>query len=92
MDIKKYCIVCGNENFSRSKKFCCNKCQQAYYYQQNIDRLKEYKSNYYQEHKEEILERTDKWIKNNPDKHRAYNRKSYYNRLKKDNEINQGKE
>lgn len=77
MDFKKYCIVCGNENFSRSKKFCCDKCRQQYYYQTNRDRLKEYKQKDYQKNKEEYLERRKKYYLDNSERSKEYS-KNYY--------------
>lgn len=57
MDIKKYCIVCGTENFSRSPKFCCDKCRQHYYYQKNKKNISEYKKEYYTENKDSYQRR-----------------------------------
>lgn len=75
MDIKKYCIVCGTENFSRSK-FCCKKCEQKYYYEQNKEQRKQYKKEYYENHKEEYAERAKKWVNDNKEKWNEY-QKSY---------------
>ena len=38
---KKYCVVCGSENFSRSKLYCSVKCKNQAYYKQNRDELLE---------------------------------------------------
>lgn len=55
----KYCIVCGSENFSRSKRFCCRKCADKYWFEQ-----------YYNNHKEEVLNKNKQWAKNNPERAR----------------------
>ena len=59
--MERYCIVCGSENFSRSKRFCCKKCADKYWFQK-----------YYEIHKEEILEKNKKWAKKFPEKTREY--------------------
>lgn len=64
MDNKKYCIVCGCENFSRSKMFCSKKCGDRYWFQQ-----------YYKKHKEEVIEKNKKWQKDNPEKANASTKK-----------------
>lgn len=55
--VKKICIVCGSENFSRSKLYCCLECK-------NKD--------YYQKHKQQINENHKKWGKENRDKTNKY--------------------
>ena len=50
---KKYCVVCGSENFSRSKLYCSLKCKNQDYYRKN---------------KEELLEKHNEWNKENYDK------------------------
>lgn len=66
--MRKFCIVCGNENFSRSKNFCCEKCHQQYYYQQNKEELLEKHKDYNDKNKEKIKESGKKWRDNNKDK------------------------
>lgn len=40
----KYCVNCGEENNTRSKMFCSQKCYNEYYYQKNQeDLLKKHK-------------------------------------------------
>lgn len=75
MDFKKYCIVCGSENFSRSKKFCCDKCRQQYHYQQNKEKRAQYKKEYYKAHKEECNKRTSNWVSQNRQQWNEYNKK-----------------
>lgn len=70
MDVKRYCIVCGTENFSRSKKFCCEKCRQKYYYNQN--KRTEYKKDYYESHKQQYIERQLDRVKNNRSEYNEY--------------------
>lgn len=82
MDVKKYCIVCGCENFSRSKMFCSTKCKQHYYYQKNKEELTEYKKEYYLNNKEEYKDRSTEWFKNNRSKWNNYVRK--YNQKKRE--------
>ena len=67
--MKKYCVVCGSENFSRSKMYCSLKCKNQDYYRQN---------------QKELLERHNEWNNENYDKVRAQskqwkidNRESY---------------
>jgi hypothetical protein len=74
MELKRYCIVCGNENFSPRSKFCCKKCEQKYYYEQNKQKRKEYKKEYFQEHKEEYAERKRKWINEHREEWNEYNK------------------
>ena len=57
---KKYCIVCGCENFSRSKLYCSLKCKNQAYYQEN---------------KERLLPNHKEWIKNNSEKNKEASRK-----------------
>lgn len=68
--MKKYCIVCGTENFSRSKNFCCEKCHQKYYYQKNKEELQKKHIEYYNQNKETMIENSIKWQKNNPEKYK----------------------
>lgn len=75
MDFKKYCIVCGSENFSRSKKFCCDKCRQQYHYQQSKEKITQYKKDYYKTHKEECDNRHNNWIDENRQQWNEYNKK-----------------
>ncbi len=56
---QKICIVCGKENYSRSKRFCSEKCHQEWYYNQN---------------KEKILERHRKWNKDNHESYKKYHK------------------
>lgn len=67
---KKYCIVCGCENFSRSKNFCSRKCYNAYYF-----------NGYYNKNKKQILEKNNKWNKDNSKK-----AKENYKKWKEKNE------
>lgn len=85
MDIKKYCIVCGSENFSRSKKFCCEKCKQKYYYEQNKQQRTEYKKHYYESHKQEYIDRQLDRVKNNRAEHNEY-MKNYMRKKRGENE------
>lgn len=74
MEIKKYCIVCGCENFSRSKRFCSKKCADKFWFQE-----------YYKNNKEEVLEKNKKWQKDNPEKAKA-SYKKWLNKKKKEAE------
>lgn len=80
---KKYCVVCGSENFSRSKLYCSLKCKNQDYYRKN---------------KEELLEKHNEWNKENYDKVRKQskqwkedNRESYLKYLKEWREKNNEK-
>lgn len=42
---KKYCLFCGKELNSNNKKYCNNKCQNEYEYQQYVELWKENKKN-----------------------------------------------
>ena len=81
--MKKFCIVCGTENFSRSKNFCCEKCHQQYYYQKNKEKLLEKHNEYYQDNKEKYKEYMSKWRKNNRERYNELALKSYYRRKEK---------
>ena len=75
MDFKRYCIVCGNENFSARSKFCCEKCRQQYYYQQNKEKRTQYKKDYYKNNKQECDNRHNNWISQNRQQWNEYNQK-----------------
>lgn len=81
--MKKYCVECGSENFSRSKKFCCEKCRQKYYYKHNKARLLEKHNEYYQENRETMINNAISWQNDNREKYREIARLSYYKRKEK---------
>ena len=70
--MKKFCIVCGSENFSRSKNFCCEKCHQQYYYQKNREKLLEKHNKHYSENKEQYISNNYKRYLENKEKTREY--------------------
>lgn len=85
--MKKFCIVCGTENFSRSKNFCCEKCHQQYYYQKNKEKLLEKHNEYYQDNKEKMQENSKEWKENNKEKYKEYMSKWRKNNREKYNEL-----
>ena len=58
---KKYCVVCGSENFSRSKLYCSVKCKNQAYYKQNRDELLESHKDWMKKNAEKARETTRKW-------------------------------
>lgn len=82
--MQKFCIVCGLENFSRSKNFCCEKCHQKYYYQKNKEQLLKKHNKHYSENKKQYNNNNKKWRTQNKEQYnklindwRDKNRKKY---------------
>lgn len=84
----KTCKLCGKEHDRRSE-FCSLKCKNQYYYQNNKERLTEYRQEYYITHKEECDKRYLDWVRNNSEKWseimKKYNKKR---KERKDDEFN----
>lgn len=74
MDFKRYCTICGNENFGKTP-FCSEKCRQKYYYLVNKEKRQKYKKEYYKTHKEECDNRHNNWIDENRQQWNEYNKK-----------------
>lgn len=71
---KKYCVVCGEEIFGRSKKYCSRKCQNKAYFR-----------SYYKNNKDEVINKNMKWYEENKEKAKEYMKKyskKRYNEMK----------
>lgn len=73
-------IYTDEERAERYKKY------QREYYLKNKARRQEYKKKYYEEHKDEYLDRWHKWLSANRDKWNEYNRERSKNK-KDDNTV-----
>ena len=65
--MEKYCIVCGNEIFSRSKSYCCKQC-----------RDKDYNHKYYERNREKVLEKNKNWNNAHKGWNKEYLKEHYY--------------
>ena len=73
--VKKFCVVCGSENFSRSKLYCCVKCKNQDYYRKNKDKLLDIHKDWIKNNSEKNKETSKKWRKENREKALEYSRK-----------------
>lgn len=84
---KKYCVVCGNENLSRSKLYCCVKCKNQAYYKENRDELMVKHRNWIRNNPEKNRETAKAWREKNPIRDKEYH-KEYYQKKKAEKEVN----
>lgn len=73
--VKKFCVVCGCENFSRSKLYCSLKCKNQDYYRKNKDKLLDIHKDWIKNNSEKNKETSKKWRKENYEKALEYSRK-----------------
>lgn len=87
---KKFCIVCGTENFSRSKLYCSRKCKNHDYFQKNKSEINEYRKKWAKENREKATKYAQNWVSNNREKYIEY-QKEYYrkNKNKEEEEKNE---
>jgi len=71
---KKFCVVCGSENFSRSKLYCSTKCANKDYYQKNKAQINENHKKWNKENRDKTNKYFENWKTNNREKHLKYQR------------------
>ncbi len=69
---KKYCVVCGSENFSRSKLYCSLKCKNRDYYRQNQKELLERHNEWNKENYDKVRKQSKEWKENNREAYLKY--------------------
>jgi len=84
---KKFCIVCGSENFSRSKLYCSRKCKNHDYFQKNKAEINEYRKKWAKENRDTVNKHVRKYVENNREKYNEYHR-DWYKKRKKEKEEN----
>jgi len=70
--MKKYCVVCGSENFSRSKLYCSLKCKHQDYYRKNKKELLERHNEWNKENYEKVKEQSKQWKEDNRELYLKY--------------------
>ena len=81
---KKFCIVCGSENFSRSKLYCSTKCKNHDYFQKNKAEINEYRKEWGKNNRDKTSKYFSNWVDKNREEYNEYQKK--WQRQKKEKE------
>lgn len=81
---KKFCIVCGSENFSRSKLYCSKKCKNHDYFQKNKAEINEYRKEWAKNNRDKTNKYFSNWVDKNREEYNEYQKK--WQRQKKEKE------
>lgn len=83
---RKFCVVCGTENFSRSKLYCSKRCKNHDYFQKNKERINEYRKEWAKENRDTVNKHVRKYVENHREQYNEYQRE--YQRKKKEEKEN----